>query len=92
MLKFENVAEIGDTIKAFDFEPMPSREDSYLIGEVVAKGMIYRSFDGVEYPDFKAYTVRVTGGDDNSRNGKLLYVPFESSMDYDGRVTLVEKS
>lgn len=94
MLKFENVAEIGDTIKAFDFEPMEGRDDVFTIGKVVAKGMVYRSFDGVEYPMYKAYTIKVTASDKWSkrRKGELIYVPFESSMDYDGRVTLFKKA
>ena len=31
MLKFESVAEIGDLIRAYDFEPMPDRPDSYVL-------------------------------------------------------------
>lgn len=81
MLKYENVANIGDTIKAFDFEPIPGRPDSFLIGKVIDKGMVNDSY--------LAYTVEVIDGDDDSRNGATMYVPFESSMDYDGRVSRI---
>jgi len=89
MLKYENTAKIGDVIKAFDFEPMPSRDDVYLIGRVIDKGDIYRP-DG-SYA-MTGYTVEVTGSDEwsNREIGETMYVPFESTFDFDGRVTLVE--
>ena len=37
MTNFENTAEIGDTIRSFDFKPMPGRNDSYVEGVVVTK-------------------------------------------------------
>jgi len=41
MLKFENTANVGDTIRAYDFRPMSDRPDSYLEGEVIEKGPIF---------------------------------------------------
>ena len=41
MLKFENTANVGDMIRAYDFEPMSDRPDSYLVGEVLEKGAIW---------------------------------------------------
>ena len=99
MLKFENTAEVGDVIKAFDFQPMEGREDSYLIGRVVAKGPIY----GKPFPEMErevyicdGYTVYVTdsvsGSDvyDIERMATEIFVPFEMSItDFDERVTVV---
>jgi hypothetical protein len=76
-------------IKAFDFRPMPSRDDVYLIGRVIAKGRAIRE-DGTD-AGFAAYTVEVTGSDDwsNREIGEKVFVPFESTFDFDGRVVLV---
>lgn len=101
MLKFENVAEVGQTIKAYDFQPMPDRPDSYLVGEVLEKGAIYAK------PHYTAprkvymchgYTVfvrdSVTGSVDHDiqRVGRIMYVPFEMSMsDFDNRVEVISE-
>lgn len=99
MLKFENTANVGDTIRAYDFEPMPDRPDHYLVGEVIEKGPIYAK------PHYTAprkvyvcdgYTVfvkdSVTGSveHDMQRVGRIMYVPFEMSMtDFDNRVEVI---
>jgi len=83
MLKFENTANIGDTIKAFNFKPVdhPNYPDSFLIGEVLDKGKV----DG----GYSAYTVKVTGGTNNNRIGNVINVPFEvAPHDFDERVSL----
>jgi len=84
MLKFESVANVGDIIKAFDFQPMPSREDVYLIGKVIAKGHVGGLLG------YDAYTVEVITSDawSNREVGEIAYVPFESTFDFDGRVVL----
>jgi hypothetical protein len=85
MLKFENVANVGDVIKAFDFEPIndPNYPDRFLVGRVVDKGE-------VEF-GYSAYTVEVLESPEYpERVGATMYVPFESFMDYDNRVSLVE--
>ena len=92
-LKYENTAQIGDTIKAYDHEPMEGRRDRYVEGVVIEKGMIpYRDFGG----GYAAYTIRVTADatftkPDHNRIGLEVFVPFESDMDYDGRVTVIEQ-
>ena len=86
-LKFENTAEVGDIIKAFDFEPMPGRIDVYLIGKVTAKGMTVMGYNG--------YTIDVTAvsGIEPPRHPMAMCVPFQiSPLDYDGRVTLVRRA
>ena len=101
MLKFENTANVGEMIRAYDFEPMPDRPDSYLIGEVIEKGAIYVK----PHPDASrevymcdGYTVRVTESVtcsemyDSERVGAEMYVPFEMSMsDFDNRVEVVSE-
>jgi len=87
MLKFEKTAEIGDLIKAYDFQPMSDRGDSYIVGKVTDKGMA----NGM----YLAYTVdvihRVFGGDVCDRNtDNVSYVPFECGfMEYDERVSKI---
>lgn len=100
MLKFEALANVGDKIKAFDFKPMPDRDDSYLVGRVIAKGPIYaKPFPEAdrEVHMFDGYTVYVTdsrsGSDDYDmkRIGTEAYIPFEVDfLEYDDRVAVVE--
>jgi len=80
MLKFETTANIGDTIKAFDFEPRKDAPGSYLVGEVV---------DRVINGGAKMYEVMVTESTNEMRIGTLMYVPYETFMDFDNRVTKV---
>jgi hypothetical protein len=100
MLKFENTANVGDTIRAYDFRPATDRPDSYLIGEVIDKGAIFAK----PHPDAprevymcEGYTVRVTESETGSfehdveRLGCILYVPFEMSgfSEFDNRVEVI---
>ena len=90
MFKFEELADIGDTIRSYDFRGM----DVYIEGVVIDKGWIKHPTTGVEL--YKGYTVRCTkdtmdAGYYSNRLHDTVYVPFESSMDYDGRVELVKK-
>ena len=59
MLKFEALAKVGDTIKAFDFRPMSDRPDCYVVGKVIAKGNIPFSRETMT-GGFDAYTIAVT--------------------------------
>ena len=89
-MKYENTAEIGDVIKAFDFQPMPGRGNCYITGKVLEKGI---------FNQYAAYKIEVTGqmwdGKPTDRAvGEIFYVPFETSMedrfdDYNNRVTKV---
>ena len=90
MYKFENTAQIGDIIKAFDFQPMPDRDDYYLIGKVVDKGMIKHPVHGFDM--YYGYTVEIIGqNEDNGyTKGETAYVPYEIDfMEYDERVQLI---
>ena len=87
MLKHEALADIGDTIRSYDFRGM----DEHIQGTVVAKGWITHPTTGQEL--YKGYTISIekdtlgTG----SRVGDTGYVPYESTLDYDGRVELVKE-
>jgi len=92
MLKFENTAQIGDIIKAYDFEPMEGRPDMFMVGKVIDKGMIKHPVYDVDM--YMGYTIEIT---DKSKGNSYVecetaYVPFEVDfMEYDERVTLVSK-
>jgi hypothetical protein len=88
MRKFANAAEVGSTIRAYDFKPMLGREDCYVEGRVLAKGDV-----GCGYGAFKILVTKdVFGGEvqpkgKESRLGLEVFVPFEVSfMEYDARI------
>ena len=90
MFKFEELANIGDTIRSYDFQGM----DVYIEGVVIDKGWIKHPTTGHEL--YKGYTVRCTkdtmdAGYYSNRLHDTVYVPFESTLDYDGRVELVKE-
>lgn len=79
MLKYQNLAKIGDRIRAYDFM---GRKEAYIEGTVTAKGMA----PGGYY----AYTIDIEkDGAGFGREGDQGYIPFETSLDYDDRVELV---
>jgi hypothetical protein len=97
MLKFESIANVGDKIKAFDFQPMPGRPDNYLVGRVIEKGQMFVEHEGRNVYLCDGYKVYVTdsssGSDkfDMKRIGTEMIVPFEMSMmDFDDRISVVE--
>ena len=87
MLKFEALANIGDTIRSYDFRG----DDAHIEGTVVAKGWIKHPTYGTDM--YKGYTIRIekdTLGN-GSRVGDEGYVPFETDfMEYDDRIVLVD--
>ena len=91
MLKYENTAEIGDTIKAYDFKPMNDRPDRYVAGKVIGKGTtappnMYRAFTIIVDDD----SGDMTPGPDN-RVGCEVFVPFETAFaEFEGRVAKIE--
>jgi len=89
MLKYENTAEIGDVIKAYDFEPLEGRPDHFIVGRVIKKGDVIHPEHGVSM--FKGFHIEITGADsdDDSRIGDIGYVPFETTFDYDGRIEVL---
>ena len=84
-LKFENIAQIGDTVKAFDFQPSPGRSDRYVEGFVTETKTRFGA---------RVFVIRCTFDsafpEGNSRVGLDVLVPMETSMDFDGRVTLID--
>ena len=93
MKKFENTAQVGDIIKAFDFMPMSDRPDCFLSGVVLDKGPIHVEIAGRKVYAYDGYTVKVVGGDDRYKEraiGETMYIPFERDMmEHDDRITLV---
>ena len=87
-MKFENTAQVGDTIKAFNFRPMLDRPDSYIVGKVVRKGKIFHpTFNSYMYD---GYEVEIQEGSTSGQLGETAYVPFEMSiMEFDDRVTRI---
>ena len=90
---------VGDLIKAFDFEPRKSGVNCYVvgiikdIGFVNALGEFTRDYQG----GYMAMAIdcvydtmpEAAGVPECSRVGRTVYVPVQTSMDYDGRVTKV---
>jgi hypothetical protein len=82
MLKFANVAKVGDTIRAYDFKPMLGREDCFVEGRVVK----------IDNKGYDCFVIEVTkdswsDAEDKGRVGKQVFVPFEVSfMEFDARV------
>lgn len=86
MQKFEAVAEVGDTVKCYDFEPMEGREERYIVGRVIEKGFL-------EDYGFKGYRVDVL--EDTMWPGKdardEIAAPFQTMfLEFDNRITKVE--
>ena len=88
MLKFENIAKVGQTIRAYDFKPMIGRSDCFVEGKVLAID---------DSQGYKAFRIRVTKDVfDNkeftesgygSRVTKEVFVPMQVSlMEYDARI------
>lgn len=85
MLKYENVAKVGDLIRAYDFKPMAGRDDVYVEGVVIG----INDNDG-----YKAFVIVCTKDSSPAdRYAEIVYVPMEVSiMEFDGRVVnLLEK-
>jgi len=81
-LKFQDTANIGDTIKALDFA-MPN---SFVIGKVIKKG---NNTDYI-YSDF-VYQIVVEQDSEKSqwRVGETYFIPMEMTFDWDNRITKV---
>ena len=82
MLKFANIAKVGDTIRAYDFKPMAGREDCFVEGVVVK----------IDNQGYDCFVIDVTkdswsDAEDKGRVGKQVFVPFQVSfMEFDARV------
>jgi len=87
-MKYQNLAKVGDVIRAYDFQYTRA---CYLEGRVIAKGMIMHPKYGM--PLYDGYTIEVTvDSTETGRDKDIAYVPFETGMDYDGRVEIVEEA
>ena len=82
----------GDTIRAYDFKPMLGRSDCFVEGQVLDASAVMES--GVQ-----AYKIRITKDvfdgreftqmgykDLGNRVGEIVYVPWRTNRDYQGRV------
>lgn len=76
MLKFEATANIGDTIRAYDFF---GNRDAYIEGKIVFKGWIEHPVTGAEL--YKGYMIEIEKDTLGKREGDTGYVPFETVMD-----------
>jgi hypothetical protein len=82
MMKFQNIAKVGQTIRAYDFKPMLGREDCFVEG-VVTK---------IDNKGYDCYVIKVTkdswsDATDPGRVGANVFVPFEVSFqEFDARV------
>lgn len=93
MFKHEGY-QAGQTIKAFDFEPMADRGDCFIEGKIV---QVFT--EGNQRNPFAHYVVQVTRDvfegteqqDEHTRIGKTYAIPMELSfMEYDGRISEVK--
>lgn len=88
MSSFENKVEIGQRVRAFDFQPMEGRRDCYVEGRVTGISIEH---------GFKAFVVRCdvdslygSEGVSHSRVGQAILVPMEVDfMEYDNRIVVI---
>jgi hypothetical protein len=93
MLKFENVATVGDIIRAYDFKPCAGRDDAFIEGVVIDANNNEQGF--------KAFKVKVTAdkflkfeteASKDNRIGLEMFVPMETSfMEFDFRIINMSK-
>jgi hypothetical protein len=78
MLKFEGLFEVGQKIRAYDYDPVYTGDDPmYLEGEVL----------GIDKVPYLSYRVKVDTCTGYGRQGKEIFVPMEiSSHEFDGRI------
>ena len=90
MLKFENVAKVGDYIRGYDFKPFKGRGDCYVEGTVLAITEEYG------YKAFKIEIERAMFDDKllpKEELQKFSFVPMETSFgEFDGRVMNLSRS
>ena len=88
MLKFENIAKVGDVIRAYDFAPCAGRDDAFIEGVVEQANC--------NEPGFNCYKITVTADkfrkfetkpNKKNRVGQIMFVPHQTSfMEFDFRV------
>lgn len=83
MLKFEGKFPNGTHVRAYDFEPLRGRMDSYIEGILNGE---FTDENGVKFLLVEC-THDVHGGKQYlDRVGYTVRVPMETSMDYDHRI------
>ncbi len=86
MLKFEGI-KIGTKIKAFHFQPMEGRPDSYITGTII--GIRKNDTEAHSY-EVKVDTDVIGGKSVPVADGKTMWVPFEVAfMEFDNRITVL---
>jgi len=90
----EAKAEVGDTIRAYDFQPVEGREDSYIDGVVFAKGMLTNDLGYEMYSGYGFKIInRVVGGkesDISNYKDLRMCTPFnDQDMDHEHRITRI---
>jgi hypothetical protein len=93
MLKFENVAKVGEIIRAYDFRPCAGRDDAFIEGVVEQANC--------NEPGFNCYKITVTVDkfvkyetkpSKRNRVGKIVFVPHETGFfDFDFRIVNLSK-
>lgn len=91
-MTFEDIAEIGDAIRVYDFQPKAGRGDCYIEGAVVGKHRKVGRYDAIP---FHCFEIKVTmdiwdGEPSPARVDKTVYVPYERTItEWDGRITKI---
>ena len=93
MLKFQNIATVGDIIRAYDFKPCAGRDDAVIEGVVEQANCNEPGFNcfkvTVTADKFKKYE---TKANKNNRVGQIMFVPHQTSfMEFDFRVVNLSK-
>jgi hypothetical protein len=93
MLKFENVAKVGDVIRAYDFKPCAGRDDAFIEGVVENANCTEPGFNSfkvtVTADKFEKYE---TKANKKNRIGQIVFVPHQTSfMEFDFRIVNLSK-
>ena len=82
--------EVGDLIRAYDFEPIAGRPDMYVVGIVKDIGWIRNEYIGYTIECvYDSYDKQWDAHAEQSRVGRMVYVPVQTTLDYEGRVTRI---
>lgn len=85
MKKFEAVAEVGDIVKCYDFEPMEGRPSRYIVGRVVEKGFI----SGYSIQGYRVAVLEDTCYPEDPRDE--IVAPFQVMfLEHDQRISKME--
>ena len=82
MLKFENLAVVGQIIRSYDFY---GNKEAFIEGKIIDKGWMPNGALG--------YTIEIIKDsiqEQFGREGDIGYVAFETSLEYDDRVELID--